>query len=465
MRIRTKITLLSLLITIFSISFLFLFIYFAMNKLLYSALDRDLYRLTSSVEKDVLEENYEGEYKKGKLEFTNIENYWLRVFDDKREVIESSPLAEKVDLPVRLNRISGKYFNFEVKTGRIVEFGIKPDSKGEVTFRVYVKRISGRVVKGWIVAALPIEKIEESQGNLLVIGILGIIFISFITAVLTFAFTKRVLKPLETIAAKAFHVGKDNLTEGIFGGSGKDEIGILSRTLNNMLLRLKKAFESQKRFISDASHELKTPISILRARWENELDNPEVSQDLKGKIAKDIEVLSKMSSMIDNLLMLSRTEEKGKNLRREFISLNGFLKDLIEDAKILTDLKKQELTYFGEEISLYGDKELLYRLFLNIMKNSVEYTPEEGKIEVCLKREENYAKIEIKDSGIGIPESELPHIFDRFFRVESSRSKTYGGSGLGLSIAKWIAEAHGGKIEVKSKVGKGTSVIVRLPIV
>lgn len=466
MRIKTKIAIASLIITILSLSLLFLFIYFGMSKLLYSALDRNLTQIASNIEGNFVEEYYERDQnEEAKMELVAGGNYWLKVINENGETMETSLLGEKIDIPIKLDRVHNGYFNIEVKTEKFELPGVIPASTKKITFRTYVKRIKSKFFKGWLIVALPIEEIKKSQSNLVTVGIFGIILISIITAVFTFIFTGKVLNPLERIAVKASQIGKDDIEEGIFEEGGNDEIGMLSKALNNMLLRLKKAIESQKRFISDASHELKTPISILRAHWENEINNPDLSIKFKRKLTKDIEVLSRMSSMIEDLLILARTEEKGKNIKRIPFSLNELMKELIEDARILTDSKHQELVYSeGEEITLPGDRMLLYRLFLNLIKNSVEYTPEGGKISIAVDKEGNYARVQIKDNGMGIPAKELPYIFERFYRVESSRAKSYGGAGLGLSIAKWITEAHGGKISIESKEGEGTTVTVLLPV-
>ncbi len=466
MKIKTKIAFASLVITIVSISFLFLFIYFGMNRLLYSSLDRTLSQIASNIEGNFMEEYYEGDKREERrLELVGANNYWLRVLNEDGEVLETSLLGEKLDIPLKLTSRTNRYFNVKIKRGNLYDSRLLPGKKSEISFRMYARRINGDFFKGWIIVGLPIEQIKKAQGNLLTLGVFGIILISFITTFFTFVFTGRVLKPLETIAKKASRIGEENIKGSIFEEKRRDEIGILASALNNMLDRLKKAIESQKRFISDASHELKTPISILRTHWENELNNPALPLQFREKMAKDIEVLSKMSSMIEDLLILSITEEKRKNITKEPFYITELMKELIEDVKILTASRKQELNYTEEDsIQLLGDRTLLYRVFLNIIKNSVEYTPEGGRIDVLVSREGNNAIIEIKDNGIGIPEEELPNIFERFYRVERSRSKIYGGSGLGLSIAKWIVEAHGGTIKIKSKEGEGTTVTVFLPL-
>ncbi len=463
MKIRTKITLAFLLTMVLSLSALFLFIYLGMSRLLYLNLDRSLHSFASTIERDLTEEHLEGE---GGFYFLpgEFSTYWLKIVDEKGRILSLSPLAERLDIPVEPARVrASKAFNVEIAAEQARIAGLAQE--GEPAFRVLVKRVDRKSFRGWIMLAFPIGKIEQSLENLLVVGLAGIITVSFLTALFIFLFTRKVLAPLEDMARKASQIGKDDLSSEVFDEGRRDEIGTLARTLNSMLQRLRKAFESQQRFISDASHELKTPISILRARWEKELNNPALPLVFRKRLAKDVEILSRMASMIEDLLILSRTERKEKSLKKEELSLSQVLQQLVEEMRPLAEAKGQELVlHKGEDTVLLADRNLLYRLFLNIVKNAIEYTPEGGRIEISSGRKGNYAFVRVTDTGIGIPEEDLPRIFERFYRVERSRSKEFGGSGLGLAIAKWIAEAHNGWIDVKSKLGSGSSFTVYLPL-
>ncbi len=463
MKIRTKITLAFLITMILSLSALFLFIYLGMSRLLYLNLDRSLQSFASTIERDLTEEHLEGE---GGFYFLpgEFSTYWLKIVDEKGRILSLSPLAERLDIPVEPRRVrTSRTFNVEIAAEEARKAGLSQE--GEPAFRVLIRRVDRKSFRGWILLAFPIGKIEQSLENLLFVGLAGIVTVSILTALFIFLFTRKVLAPLEDMARRASQIGRDDLSPEVFDEGHRDEIGTLARTLNSMLMRLREAFESQQRFISDASHELKTPISILRARWEKELNNPALPLSFRKNIAKDVEILSRMASMIEDLLILSRTERREKSLEKEVLSLRQLLQQLVEDMRPLAEAKGQDLVLReGEEIALFADRNLLYRLFLNIVKNAIEYTPEGGRIEIYFGKEDDHAFVRVTDTGIGIPEEDLPRIFERFYRVERSRSKEFGGSGLGLAIAKWIAEAHGGWIDVKSRPGAGSTFTVYIPL-
>ncbi len=244
-----------------------------------------------------------------------------------------------------------------------------------------------------------------------------------------------------------------------------DELGKLASTLNQTFERLQKAFSRERQFTSDASHELRTLLSIMRGEASLALTRERSQEEYR----KSLEVISgeidHMSSTIDKLLALTRTDSGRQYLSLNSIGLAEFLNDLASDVEVLCEEKSLNFKLdIIDQTTVEGDKVKLRELFLNLLDNAARYTPSEGSITVSLIRKGNSACVAVKDTGIGIPQEHLPYIFERFYRVDKASSQSPGGAGLGLAICQSIAELHGGKIEVDSKVGAGSTFRVILPL-
>jgi len=182
-------------------------------------------------------------------------------------------------------------------------------------------------------------------------------------------------------------------------------------------------------------------------------------------LASSLEEIIRMSTIIENLLLLSKADLGQYEFRVEDVPLHNLVKELYEDSEILAEQKKIKVNLQTiDEVNLRGDKVRLRQLLLNLIDNAIKYTPEEGTVSLSLEKQNGYAQLIVQDTGIGIPQQEIPKIFDRFYRVDKARTRELGGSGLGLSITKWIAELHKGYIEVESEVNKGSKFRVMLPI-
>lgn len=228
---------------------------------------------------------------------------------------------------------------------------------------------------------------------------------------------------------------------------------------------LEKAAVSQKKFVADASHELKTPLAVMRTSIDVFLRNKKsTKKDLTELTDSLLIEIDQLKYLTDNLLTLTNLEHQLEN--RQKLNLQESLKFALDRIKPLAKDKKIKLVSDLKQVNIFGQKEGLKKLWLILLDNAVKYTPEKGKIEVTLRENKGLAEIEISDSGVGISKSDQAKIFDRFFRADQSRTKKdVDGFGLGLAIAQMIVSQHKGKIEVKSKVGQGTSFIVSLPVV
>ncbi len=273
------------------------------------------------------------------------------------------------------------------------------------------------------------------------------------------------LKPVDQVTQTARQITANNLDRHIPRREVDDEIGRLISTFNDMIVRLRDSFEQIKQFSTDASHELRTPLTIMRGEVELALRSPKEGEEYRRVLASNLEEILRLSSIIENLLTLSRGDADPHHLKLEEIHLNEILSELYQDGEFLGSKKEVSIELgCNDHVSIMGDQLRLRQLFLNLLDNAIKYTPEHGRVWLSLERQNGSAKVTVRDNGIGISKDDQSKIFDRFYRVDKARSRELGGNGLGLSIAKWIAELHRGHIEVESEVGKGSTFTVYLPI-
>jgi two-component system OmpR family sensor kinase len=246
-----------------------------------------------------------------------------------------------------------------------------------------------------------------------------------------------------------------------------DEMARLALTVNGMLSRLEQSFASLHRFTADASHELKTPLMVLRAGVERALVHPGVPPEILQSLDETLAQINQMSEMVENLLTLARADEGRAPLAVEESDLRELLGDVAETAGMLGETAGIAVRADIPEhrVLLAVDRHRIREMLLNLVTNAIKYTPQGGSVGLGLGEEDGAVVITVRDSGIGIAPGDLPHIFERFWRADPARSRTGDrpGTGLGLAITKWIAEAHGGHITVQSRPGRGTVFVVRLP--
>lgn len=246
-----------------------------------------------------------------------------------------------------------------------------------------------------------------------------------------------------------------------------DEMARLALTVNGMLARLEQSFASLHRFTADASHELKTPLMVLRAGVERALVHPGVPAEILQSLDETLAQINQMSEMVENLLTLARADEGRAPLAVEEGDLREVLGDVVETAGMLGESSgitvRSDIP--AEPVTMAVDRHRIREMLLNLVTNAIKYTPAGGTVSLALAQEDGAVVFTVADTGIGIAPGDLPHIFDRFWRADPARSRTGDrpGTGLGLAITKWIAEAHGGSITVQSRPGRGSVFTVRLP--
>jgi len=286
----------------------------------------------------------------------------------------------------------------------------------------------------------------------------------------------RALSPISTITAQAQRISHDNLTERLSLSGPNDEVMQLARTFDSMLDRLQLAFESERRFTADASHELRTPLALLKAQLTLALNRPRDAQTLTQMMQAMDGDVDRMTRLVATLLALARADQPLS--KRQWVNIADLIASLIKQLELANaerhihfalDLKTTSLSpaLSASSITVMGDADLLMQLFLNLLDNAVTYLPEQGTVHVTIQLSIEpvaHWQVDIRDNGIGIAPEHLPHLFDRFYRVDGSRARQSGGAGLGLSIAQAIAKQHGGHIAVSSALGLGSTFSVFLPV-
>jgi len=303
-----------------------------------------------------------------------------------------------------------------------------------------------------------LEEFEDTMKRLLIIMIISIITSISVTIVVGYFMAKKTMKPVDQIRRAAVNISSNNLDERIDIKGRKDELGRLAETFNAMISRLKDSFQRINQFSIDVSHELKTPLTILKGETELALRKERTNEEYKRSMQSNLEEIDRMSRIIDDLLLLSKTETKDIGMNLEKVDLRDLLADVCMNMKLFGENKGVEIVVKElEDIRLVGDELKLRRMITNVVENAIKYGHRGGHVIVSSYKQNGFACVNVEDDGPGISPGDIKYIFDRFYRADRSRKRA-SGSGLGLSISKWIAEAH------KGRPAAGSVFTIKLPM-
>jgi len=276
----------------------------------------------------------------------------------------------------------------------------------------------------------------------------------------------RALRPVDRITHAAQMINPQDLSRRVIVPQTGDELQRLAETLNQMLQRIESAVARITQFTADASHELRTPVALIRTRAEVTLAKPRNIDQYRDALKEVLAESERTTALIENLMTLARADTGSETLNFNRTDIGDIAREVSTQAQTLSDAKQLHWSVAIPDAAIWvrGDANALRRLLLILVDNAVKYTPPAGSISLALQRNGSHAEIRVRNNGIGISADDLPHIFDRFYRADKARSRELGGTGLGLSIGRWIANAHGGDIQVETSTPNGTTFVVRLPI-
>ncbi|MCX7966425.1 MAG: ATP-binding protein, partial [Syntrophorhabdaceae bacterium] len=385
--------------------------------------------------------------------FNNFERYLENVLGKK-------PKGKFIQIMDSSGRIGAKMSDMETETIPTSFSALEKALKGEVIYETIETPTKERIrtvivpiiekdkdrVTSIVQVGTSLEDFDETMRRLLIIFLISIPTSIAITTVSGYFLARKALKPVDKIRRAAIKISSSNLDERIDIGGKRDELGRLATTFNDMIERLKDSFQRINQFSIDVSHELKTPLTILKGETEVALRKERTADDYKKILKSNLEEIDRMTKIIDDLLLLSKAESNNILINKEDIAIKDLIADICMNMENYAKNKGVELVLGNiDEVNLKGDEIKLRRMLSNIIENGIKYNSEGGKVEVYSALNDGYINIYIKDNGMGIPESDIKFIFDRFYRGDKSRRRETG-SGLGLSISKWIAEAHNGTI-------------------
>lgn len=310
-----------------------------------------------------------------------------------------------------------------------------------------------------------LEGMDEIFHSLAYIFTFGIIASVLIASIVGWVLARKALKPVTEITKTARRIGAESLNERINITVPQDEIGMLASTINEMIGRLEKSFKQIKQFTADASHELKTPLTILKGEMEIALRSKDNVEYMKEALKSSLEEIDRMNYIVRNLLDLAKMDVEKSAVAKEPVNLDKVLSDRCEQLKkVALDSGIHMAILRSKPAMVNGDAVRIGQLIFNLIDNALKYSHRGGAVELSLDTEGGSVVFKVKDTGVGISKEDLPYIFDRFYRVDKARSRDVGGAGLGLSICKEIAESHGGSLEVESDPRVGSTFIARLPL-
>ena len=305
---------------------------------------------------------------------------------------------------------------------------------------------------------------EDTLAQVLIMLAVGLPVAVAVAVAGGFILVRRSLEPVERMAVKAEEITQHNLSERLPLVESGDELERLSVSLNHMIARLEDAMRGSKQFVADASHELRTPLTVMRGELESLAQDAQLARETREALGSVLEEVERLGEIVESLFSLSRLDAGEADAWQRF-DLAELATTTAEQLSLLATDKDIRLVCDSPRgINVRGERARLKQVIVNLLDNAIKYTPRGGHIALKVRREGAWAVLEVTDDGVGIPQESLPHVFKRFFRVDSSRARDPGGAGLGLSIVKSICAAHGAEVEVTSTVGKGSTFRVRHPL-
>lgn len=403
------------------------------------------------------------EIAKNWVEIKSKDSRWLnivvQIFDAKGKLIVSSK-----DIP-NIERLPDTIFK-DILNGKALLYNIIITTKEKTTLemRVFTMSVKENDRIAYVIqVAIPLRTLRASQNILKMLFLIILPCIVLLTGLVGAFLARQTLRPVNAIINSIDQITASDLSIKVSVPKTNDEIQRLAETFNELLTDLEDTLSSQKQLMQDISHELRTPLTILKGEIEVILKKQRTPEEYQQVCLSGLEEINTMTKLIENLLILAKYESLKILQEPKEIAIQDLLQKIVKDLRILAENKNIRIVLDElKPAKIIGNENQLFRLFSNIIDNAVKYTEPGGEIRISEVKYDKQVKILIQDTGIGIPEEALSHIFDRFY--QSDKSRHHDGFGLGLSIARSIVQLHKGKIEISSEVHKGTTVCIWLPL-
>jgi heavy metal sensor kinase len=334
-------------------------------------------------------------------------------------------------------------------------------------YRIARQRVNIQGSEYTISSAVPTEPFDQALDNFRLTEKKFLPLLVILASLLGYWLSGRALSPVSQITKSAARIGVQNLSQRLEVPRAQDELRHLTETLNAMLGRIESSVNRIRQFTADASHDLRTPLALIRTSAELALRRPRTDAEYRETLARILGTSEETTQLIEKLLTLARADAGVATLHFVAADVASCLRKVSAEARVLAADKSIRLTeeFSAEPAYVLADTVALERMLISLLDNAVKYTPENGDVWLRSYVENDSLVVEVQDSGIGIAEADLPNIFERFYRADQARTRRVGGAGLGLSIAKWIAEAHRGSIQALSRFGEGSQFRVSLPLI
>ncbi|HHY47310.1 MAG TPA: heavy metal sensor histidine kinase [Firmicutes bacterium] len=452
--IRIRLSIWYVLLTAASLAVFGGFLYFNLAKGLYAEVDTTLQLVATQALRDIDNENGRPSFQNtgddgGVASRIEARGFTMRLVDTSGNTLDGLGHYSTLPSPVAMEgfatvRISGK------------------------PWRVYtlpVPAVHDNRIGYLLQVAEPLTRVEDILDRVGALLLLGIPIVAVIATLGGLFLSSRALGPIDRLTRLAQSISAEDLTRRLDLKLPNDEVGRLARTFNDMLERLDAAFRRERQFTADAAHELRTPLTVMKGNIDVALARPRDAGEYRGVLEELETQVDRLAHLSENLLTLARGDTGKAAFHPEDLDIVVLLDGLVEQVRPLADSKGVSVKLQGlDRLTIVGDQDQLIRLFLNLLDNAIKYTPQGGEVSVTVSSDRANATVAVKDTGPGIAPEHIPHIFERFYRVDKARSRSEGGSGLGLAIAKHIVQLHGGSIEVESEPGRGSTFAVRLPL-
>lgn len=402
----------------------------------------------------------------------NFRDRQVIVFDGRRNVVVASEMTE--NLPH-----GPKWFTSDEAQPQLANLMDSASSAGRAYTTIFKEEHAIRVFAAAVptggqtylfAAATPLREQDQALEQARQAFYVAIPLALLLASLGGYFLARKSLAPVVTMGEQAARIGASNLNERIPVPQNNEELGQLARIFNALLLRLDESFAQQKRFMADASHELRTPVAVIRGESEVTLSQPSRDErEYRESLAIVNDEGQRLTQMVEDLFILARADAGEYPLVLTDFYLDESITECVRSMRSLAVQKDLEIVYQPpeKEIAFRGDEPLIRRIVLNLLHNAIKYTPKNGRVRVSLRDNPEHCEVEISDTGQGIPAEAQSQVFERFFRVDKARSRDESlngsGAGLGLSIARWAAEMHGGKIILERSDGSGTTFVISLP--